>query len=160
MFRVFWELNELQSGSNVRSIDNVKLISLHELNKSCFEYLTFYFTLGIRILSNIGTATHHDDGHEVKGDLAIFLDADLSVLGSSASRYAEYAESIRMEYANVPWSAFQSGRIAVLKRFLDVRPSLYFTDRARELMEASARSNIQGEIQRLRSGLVVADSKI
>ena len=109
--------------------------------------------------SNTGTAKHHT-GPEAKGDLAIFLDADLSILGSSASRYAEYAESVRMEYAHMPWPAFQSGRIAVLKRFLDRRPSLYYTDQARKTMDNLARSNIQGEIQRLRSPIVVADSKI
>jgi len=94
------------------------------------------------------TAKHHT-GPEAKGDLAIFLDADLSVLGSSASRYAEYAESIRMEYAHVVWPMFQSRRITVLERFLSV-PHMYYTEQGRATMEPLARTNLEGEILRLR----------
>ena len=102
------------------------------------------------------TASHMAGG-PAEGDLAWFLDFDLAVLGAPPQRYARYAEAVRLEYHHVAWPAFKSGRAAVLQKFL-ASDSLFFTPPMRERLEASARANIDAELQFLalappRSGL-------
>ena len=92
------------------------------------------------------TASHLDG--PASGDLAIFLDIDLAVLGRSPSTYAQYAEGIRHEYCHVGHAAFSKGRAEVLKGFA-AHEHLYFTERARAELETQARANIASEIQQL-----------
>ncbi|MEM7657703.1 MAG: hypothetical protein AAF399_16345 [Bacteroidota bacterium] len=91
------------------------------------------------------------DGHQpVHGtyDEHWLLDADLSILGQESARYLQYAREIRKEYAFIPWPEYQSGRRAVLKRFLE-RPQLYFTEEYRDQYEEQARRNLQQEWETL-----------
>ena len=85
-------------------------------------------------------------------DLAVFLDADLAVLGRPATGYARYAEAIRHEYCHVPHATFRQGRCAVLNGFVHCE-QLYFTDFARTKLEAQARANIASEIKHLQRSL-------
>jgi dephospho-CoA kinase len=94
----------------------------------------------------VRTASHLDG--PASGDLAVFLDIDLAVLGRSPSTYAQYAEGIRHEYCHVGHAAFSEGRAEVLKGFA-AHEHLYFTERARAELEAQARANIASEIQQL-----------
>ncbi|MFG6197429.1 metal-dependent phosphohydrolase [Nonomuraea sp. JJY05] len=82
-------------------------------------------------------------------DGAVLCDADLAVLGLPG--YDDYAGRIRQEYAHVPDELFRAGRAEVLRRLLAV-PSLYRTERARELWEERARSNMTRELKSLTSG--------
>jgi predicted metal-dependent HD superfamily phosphohydrolase len=85
---------------------------------------------------------------EASGDLALFLDLDLAVLGGTPAAYARYAEQIRKEYAHVTHAAYSTGRTAAMTTFLTKGP-LYFTESFREQLEARARENIQAELAHL-----------
>jgi len=72
---------------------------------------------------------------------ALFLDADLSILGSSQKRYKEYTQNVRKEYAFYDDTTYFSGRKKVLESFLDkerIYESRYFYDK----YERQARVNI------------------
>lgn len=77
-------------------------------------------------------------------DAALFLDMDLSILGSESSVYHQYADAIRREYAHVCDADYRKGRHAVLKKFLQ-RPRLYFSDYFYERFETQARTNVANE---------------
>ena len=94
----------------------------------------------------IERTARHLDG-PASGDLALFLDADLAVLGKSPPAYAEYARAVRLEYCHVPTAEFAQKRAAVLSGFA-AAPQLFFGPLAAEL-EAPARANLAAEIERL-----------
>ena len=74
-------------------------------------------------------ATRHGAPPETR-DEALLLDIDLSILGRDRSRFDEYAEQIRREFAWVPDDAFRSGREAVLGDFLG-RERIFVTSELR-----------------------------
>jgi predicted metal-dependent HD superfamily phosphohydrolase len=78
-------------------------------------------------------------------DNELFLDADLAILGASPEKYLQYSNSIREEYSWVPESNYIAERKKVLQIFLD-RPTLYFTQSVRTVLEARAKENITAEI--------------
>ncbi|SNU00875.1 Predicted metal-dependent phosphohydrolase, HD superfamily [Ruaniaceae bacterium KH17] len=80
--------------------------------------------------------------------LAQLLDADLWILASHAARYDEYRASVRHEYAHVPDRAFATGRSTILEHYLD-RPAIYLTERAHDLWESRARTNLTREREML-----------
>jgi predicted metal-dependent HD superfamily phosphohydrolase len=89
------------------------------------------------------------EGHEARGDvpdLGLFLDADLSILGTEEETYRAYSEAIRKEYAWVPDAAYREGRLKVLTSFLR-RERLYYTGPLAERFEARARSNLSNEVR-------------
>jgi predicted metal-dependent HD superfamily phosphohydrolase len=75
-------------------------------------------------------------------------DADLAILAAPAERYAEYAVSIREEYAEVPDDAFAAGRTAILGDLL-AKPYLFHTAYARSTWEDAARANVERELATL-----------
>ncbi len=97
-------------------------------------------------------ATAGHDPRQVTGAgeavVGAFLDADLSILGSSADVYDAYARAIRIEYSHVSEADFRAGRAAILSTFLE-RDRLYFTDGAHELWDERARANLARELARL-----------
>ena len=90
-------------------------------------------------------------GHRSNGEPAVelFLDADLSILGTDADLYDRYTAGIRAEYAHLDDEAWRVGRAMVLQGFLE-RPQLFFTAAGRERFEAAARRNIERELLSLR----------
>ena len=90
------------------------------------------------------TATHivpeQPDG-AARRDAALFLDMDLSILGSSKEAFDAYEEATRREYAWVDEAAWRAGRSAVLKRFLGCA-HIFHTKEFRKRFEAQARSNM------------------
>ena len=82
---------------------------------------------------------------------AILISINLSILGSEANRYRDYANAVRREYAAVPDEAWRLGRAAVLKRLLAADP-LYPEPNFRERLEARAKANLQAELKSLRGG--------
>ena len=74
-------------------------------------------------------------------DEQVLVDIDLSILGASEERFAEYERQIREEYSYVPGPLFRLKRRAVLKSFLD-RPTIYSTLVLRTQFEARARDNL------------------
>ena len=81
-------------------------------------------------------------------DNLIFLDADLSILGTSPDNYAKYAQAIRQEYQYLSDRDFCQGRINVLTSFLN-RQRIYYSDRFYQQLEEQARQNLLQEINLL-----------
>jgi predicted metal-dependent HD superfamily phosphohydrolase len=89
--------------------------------------------------------------HQKKGgseDLKIFLDLDLSILGSEEHVYRCYAQAIRKEYWWAPGDLYNEGRRKVLVSFLE-RESIYLTPEMVNRLEEQARRNIRREIESL-----------
>lgn len=78
------------------------------------------------------------------------LDADLAIFAAPTSRYDEYTQAVRHEYAHVPEPLFREGRASILESYL-AREHIYATAPARGLWEGRARANLLGEIEKLYS---------
>jgi len=92
------------------------------------------------------TISHHTG--EASADEALFLDMDFAILGAPPAIYADYAESIRAEYAFVPDEQFRAGRGAFLVAVL-AQPRMFRTEIYEQERGAQARANIHSEIARL-----------
>jgi predicted metal-dependent HD superfamily phosphohydrolase len=77
----------------------------------------------------------------------LFLDADMSILGTNSVLYQEYAADIRKEYAWIPDHVFYPGRRTVLGGFLS-RPTIFRTEWFKQ-WESAARMNIAAEIAQI-----------
>lgn len=92
------------------------------------------------------TQEHHvPDGATAGPVLDAVHDADLWILASPPSRYAQYREQVRQEYAHVPAGDYRAGRAAVMEPFLR-RERLYRTDHAHRAWTARARRNLRDEL--------------
>ncbi len=80
-------------------------------------------------------------------DGALFLDADLSILGSDPQTYQAYTQAIRQEYAWLPKGLYQERRASLLKRLL-ARERIYQT-RAFAPLEEPARENLRRELAQI-----------
>ena len=85
----------------------------------------------------IETKTHKASSAEN----ALFLDADLSILGSSTINYKAYAQNVRKEYAIYSDITYFSGRKKVLKHFLEQK-KIYKTEHFYDKYEKQARVNL------------------
>jgi predicted metal-dependent HD superfamily phosphohydrolase len=90
------------------------------------------------------TALHgRVDATVLSADQRLFLDADMSILGTPSVVYARYEAQVRAEYASVyPPNLYAQGRTTFLRTTLDNRPiflSDYFGDR----FEDTALRNLQ-----------------
>ncbi len=101
------------------------------------------------------TATHAvpaaaagDDEPGAAADAALFLDMDLSILGSSEARFDAYEAAVRVEYAWADDEAWRRGRAAVLASFL-ARPRIFYSELFYREYEEAARRNIQRSLVRL-----------
>jgi predicted metal-dependent HD superfamily phosphohydrolase len=83
-------------------------------------------------------------------DCRIFLDLDLSILGSDEAAFDAYEAGVRYEYRAVPETAFNLGRAAVVERFL-ARDHIYLSDWGRTTFEARARENLERSLRGLRA---------
>lgn len=79
--------------------------------------------------------------------MALFVDADLSILGAEPQTYDAYARAIRREYAWVSEADYHAGRSRVLQNFLK-RERIFQTDMF-EGFEAKARENMERELKGL-----------
>lgn len=79
---------------------------------------------------------------------ALLISIDLSILGSDADRYREYASDVRAEYAHVPDPLWRTGRAAMLARLLEVEP-LFPDEGFQNALGAQARANMGAEIKSL-----------
>ena len=75
-------------------------------------------------------------------DQQLLVDIDLSILGASPARFAEYDAQVRAEYDWVETGVYQTKRKTVLKGFLD-RPTIYSTALFKARYEQQARKNLQ-----------------
>ncbi|MGX9146018.1 HD domain-containing protein [Mesorhizobium sp. 128a] len=102
----------------------------------------------------LATATHQlpsfDDAAAMR-DASLFLDMDLSILGTAPDAFDDYERAVRQEYAWVEEPMWRAGRSAVLKSFL-VRDHIFHTDEFRRRFEPQARQNIARSIEALAAG--------
>jgi predicted metal-dependent HD superfamily phosphohydrolase len=87
-------------------------------------------------------ATGHT-AEPASADEQLLVDIDLSILGASPHRFAQYEQQIRAEYAFVPAAVFREKRGAILRAFL-LRPRLYSTEYFHSRLEKQARVNLAG----------------
>ncbi|TCV87460.1 HD domain-containing protein [Sulfurirhabdus autotrophica] len=78
-------------------------------------------------------------------DEQLLVDIDLSILGASEPRFAEYQRQIREEYSFVPEAVFREKRRSILRSFVD-RRRIYSTDYFHDALEERARANLQRAI--------------
>lgn len=97
-----------------------------------------------RVLQLIMATQHHAEVHEP--DQQLLVDIDLSILGATPERFAEYDRQVRAEYSWVPGLIYRVKRKAVLKSFLD-REHIYNTPYFRERCEAQARRNLAAAVK-------------
>ncbi len=92
------------------------------------------------------TVDHDPAAGDADGE--VLCDADLAVLAGSPAAYADYAASVREEYAFVPDEDFRTGRAAVLRHLLGL-PRLFRTPYGRDRWEDVARRNVTTELELL-----------
>lgn len=92
----------------------------------------------------IETKSHKASNEENK----LFLDADLSILGSNDKQYAQYIQNVRKEYAIYDDDSYIKGRKKVLRIFLK-KEKVYESDYFYELYEKKARKNLSNELKQL-----------
>jgi len=81
-------------------------------------------------------------------DQQLLVDIDLSILGAPRTRFLEYEEQVRAEYAWVPGFLFRRKRREILREFLARQP-IYNTSPVREELESQARDNLACSIAAL-----------
>jgi predicted metal-dependent HD superfamily phosphohydrolase len=102
----------------------------------------------LRLVQQIILSTRKHEPFLEGTDNLIFLDVDLSILGTSADRYLAYSQAIRQEYSYLSDRDYQQGRKQVLTQFL-ARERIYYTDYFYQKLESTARKNLQTEINSL-----------
>jgi predicted metal-dependent HD superfamily phosphohydrolase len=108
-----------------------------------------------RVVAMIELTAKHGTLESATGDAALFLDADMSILGTDSVRYRSYANEVRREYAMVPAPAYRAGRGAFLASVL-AKPRIYFTAFFHDQLDAQARTNLADEQVLLASGALDA----
>lgn len=78
---------------------------------------------------------------------ALFLDADLAILGAAPEAYLAYAAAVRAEHRGVPARLFVRGRRRFLATCLE--QPVFRTAHFRARYEARARENLAAELERL-----------
>ena len=92
-------------------------------------------------------ATKSHVGNNEDTDLDLFLDFDMSILGSPEDAYKQYTQQIRQEYSVYPDVLYKPGRRKVLTHFLE--SPIFRTAGFKDLYEVQARANIRAEIAEL-----------
>lgn len=92
------------------------------------------------------TETHAPEDDDRNG--AALSDADLAVLASEPARYAEYAASVRREYAHLSEAEWLQGRAELVRTLLD-RERLFHTPLGHARWEPAARANLETELAEL-----------
>lgn len=130
----------------------------------------------------IATATHVASAakaHETQNHtLAIFLDADMSILGKDSAAYNNYAGCIRREYEFVERNVYCEKRADILESFLPRMDKttegesnssvpavakkhsyIYATQKGRQRWEEQARRNMKNEIEMLRRKVIPCEEQ-
>lgn len=79
-------------------------------------------------------------------EAALFLDADMAILGAPHDQYRQYQLEVRKEFGRVPQILFNHGRKKFLRQLL-AQDRIYFSHWFFNLFEAQARLNIRWELE-------------
>lgn len=97
----------------------------------------------------IATKDHKiPESYPLQDDLGLFLDFDIAILGAEPDTYKAYSEKIRQEYLKYPDNIYKEGRRQALEKVL-ASEKIFLTDDFIELMESTARQNINKEVGQL-----------
>jgi predicted metal-dependent HD superfamily phosphohydrolase len=99
-----------------------------------------------KIVQYIESTKTHESNNDP--DLSLFLDFDLSILGSDEAIYDFYTRQIRDEYSLMPSFLYKRGRRKVLASLLE-RPRIYHSALFNNMLEAKARDNMQRELKNI-----------
>jgi predicted metal-dependent HD superfamily phosphohydrolase len=102
--------------------------------------------LAARVSDLILATKTHKPG--ITPDAALLIDIDLSILGKSRERFAEYEKGIRDEYSWVPTSVYCEKRGDILRAFLQ-RDRIFTTPFFFDRYEVEARTNLANSIVKL-----------
>jgi predicted metal-dependent HD superfamily phosphohydrolase len=89
-----------------------------------------------------------DHSISTNSETELFLDLDLSILGSSSRKYINYSISIRNEYVWMPDSIYFFNRKKFLNKFLRV-DKIFHTRHFQNKYEERARKNLESELVRI-----------
>jgi predicted metal-dependent HD superfamily phosphohydrolase len=89
----------------------------------------------------------HGQHANLAGDTALFLDADMAILGAEPDAFDAYDAAIAREYAAVPPEAFRAGRRAFLQTLL-ATPRIYLSDYFHALLDGPTRWNLARTLTR------------
>ncbi len=109
--------------------------------------------LAARVAHVITMTKNHAEG-EAEGDVALFLDMDIAILGAPWETYCAYAAGIRAEYPHVVDLAFAAGRGAFLANKLESART-FRTDLYENEVGETARANVRWELEEMRKGRMV-----
>ncbi|RYD57985.1 MAG: hypothetical protein EOP56_06855 [Sphingobacteriales bacterium] len=126
--------NDNEEQSAFFAVDRLRNIGVDEVViHNCKEYIV--------------ATSNHDKSAD--SDCNIFVDADLSILGTPWNEYLQYSENIKKEYAHVPDALYRPGRSAVLMKFLE-REQIFNSKFFFEKYERQAKENIRKELELLK----------
>ncbi len=89
------------------------------------------------------TETHQSQNDDI--DTQLFLDADMSILGSDEEVYLEYCIAVKQEHSSIPKFLFNRGRRKFLSTVLKQK-SIFLSPYFKEKYEQVARENIKKEL--------------
>ncbi len=111
-----------------------------------------------KVIQYIIATKQHNVSGSADMDLKLFIDFDMSILGSPFADYQAYTIKIRKEYAHVSETDFCTGRAAFLRKTLlhtqqdgsgGSGASIYASEEMRSLLEVQAIRNMEWEIDNL-----------
>ena len=121
---------------DVRQNNNEEVSALYGM--ICLNYLGANRKFRNKLLALIlATKTHISHSNEDK----LFLDADLSILGSDEKSYKHYIQNVRKEYIIYDDITYFKGRKKVLKSFLE-KEKIYESKHFYDKYEKQARVNM------------------
>jgi predicted metal-dependent HD superfamily phosphohydrolase len=103
---------------------------------------------GALILATAGHQLPETGDAGLAADCALFLDADLSILGAEPGAFDAYDQAIRAEFAAIPDEVFLPRRRRVMAGFLE-RERLFRTERFHQSHDGPARENLRRLVARL-----------
>jgi predicted metal-dependent HD superfamily phosphohydrolase len=122
-----------------------RLRPVHSLNPFTLSTSVFHFD---RVKKYILATKYHNTSTTDDPVLAVFLDADMAVLGKVAAAYDVYAGRIRREFIHVDRCLYCRKRAQVLSSFLS-NESIFSSPYMKDAFEVQARENLLREINLL-----------
>src|SRR5690606_42085595 len=101
-----------------------------------------------RVVSLIELTAWHGSVSSVDAEAALFLDADMAILGAPPAQFDAYNAAIAREYSFLPPEEYREGRRGFLS-VLAKRPRIYLSDYFHAMLDAQARENLARAIAAL-----------
>lgn len=95
------------------------------------------------------TRTHEIDA-KVDYNGALFLDLDMSILGTKPNIYRDYTAAIRKEFGAIPDEIFYPARLKFLQDTLK-KDRIFKTDLMHDRLDTNARMNMRAEVHQIRA---------